>query len=191
MRLIKTGPYQPGHYRLEVKEVASHNVPPYTILSHTWDADPANEVLFADIQDAHAAEKKGFAKLKYAFDQSVRDGYGWVWIDTCCINKDSSAELSEAINSMYVWYQRAAKCYAYMEGVPSDTDMSARQSLFTMSKWFTRGWTLQVRKIEEADMSIRMLIVLQVSLTNPESPVSRCLSCYSGGLPTDPLLCYC
>jgi hypothetical protein len=64
-----------------------------------------------------------------------------VWIDTCCINKSSGAELSESINSMYLWYKRASICYAYL----SDVSLQPRDYLgsFRQSKWFTRGWTLQ------------------------------------------------
>jgi hypothetical protein len=66
------------------------------------------------------------------------------WIDTCCIDKTSSAELSEAINSMYRWYQKSQVCYAYLVDVPdATTDHSRPESLFQQSKWFTRGWTLQ------------------------------------------------
>ncbi|KAH6714351.1 hypothetical protein BKA61DRAFT_632289 [Leptodontidium sp. MPI-SDFR-AT-0119] len=35
---------------------------------------------------------------------AVSDGFEYIWIDTCCIDKTSSAELSEAINSMFRWY---------------------------------------------------------------------------------------
>ena len=62
--------------------------------------------------------------------------------DRCCIDKTSSAELSEAINSMYLWYQEAALCYAYLPDVPSN-DPSTLSSQLAESKWFTRGWTLQ------------------------------------------------
>ena len=63
------------------------------------------------------ADSKGFVKIKYACEQAIRDGYEYVWVDTCCINKDSSAELSEAINSMYRWYQSAAVCYVFLSDV--------------------------------------------------------------------------
>jgi hypothetical protein len=59
-----------------------------------------------------------------------------IWIDTVCINKESSAELSEAINSMFAWYQGAAACFAYMGDCDSDADLAK-------ARWFTRGWTLQ------------------------------------------------
>ncbi|OIW27820.1 hypothetical protein CONLIGDRAFT_551906, partial [Coniochaeta ligniaria NRRL 30616] len=66
---------------------------------------------------------------------AFRDGLAYVWIDTICIDKSSSAELSEAINSMFKWYRNAAICYAYLSDVP--------QVRLEYSRWFTRGWTLQ------------------------------------------------
>jgi hypothetical protein len=69
---------------------------------------------------------------------------GAQWLDSCCIDKTSSAELSEAINSMYRWYQNAQVCYAYLEDVPAeDSSLWSEDSAFRKSKWFTRGWTLQ------------------------------------------------
>jgi hypothetical protein len=66
------------------------------------------------------------------------------WIDSCCIDKSSSAELSEAINSMFRWYEESQVCYAYLSDVRNASeDPSSRDSDFLMSKWFTRGWTLQ------------------------------------------------
>ena len=72
-----------------------------------------------------------------------RDGFAWVWIDTCCINKESSTELSEAINSMFAWYIHSEVCYAYLSDVPADDDMHAEDSAFRKARWHTRGWTLQ------------------------------------------------
>jgi len=63
-------------------------------------------------------------------------------IDTCCIDKKSSAELSEAINSMYKWYEKSEKCYAYLEDVSSQRT-SRFWDNFSESSWFKRGWTLQ------------------------------------------------
>jgi len=58
------------------------------------------------------------------------------WVDTCCINKESSAELSEAINSMYAWYRDTDVCYAYLHDVHNKAE-------FQNSRWFSRGWTVQ------------------------------------------------
>ncbi|KAK4135935.1 hypothetical protein BT67DRAFT_433312 [Trichocladium antarcticum] len=95
----------------------------------------------------HALERKtGYSKIAYACRQAERDGYHYVWVDTCCIDKRSSAEMSEAINSMFSWYQQAAVCYAYLEDVHFDDYTEGYrtwQDQFGHSRWFARGWTLQ------------------------------------------------
>jgi hypothetical protein len=62
---------------------------------------------------------------------------------SCCIRKTSSAELSEAINSMYRWYKNSEICYAYLADVPDDDNVHEEDSEFSKSRWYTRGWTLQ------------------------------------------------
>jgi hypothetical protein len=59
-------------------------------------------------------------------------------VDTCCIDKKNSVILSEAINSMFSWYQRSAVCYVYLADVALWGPVT-----FESSRWFTRGWTLQ------------------------------------------------
>ncbi|KAK4182403.1 putative vegetative incompatibility protein HET-E-1 [Podospora australis] len=113
----------------------------YAILSHTWEED---EVLFADICDPQKPlpfHKKGFRKVRDSCERARQDGYQYLWIDTCCIDKSSSAELSEAINSMFRWYHQADKCYAFLSDVNSPQHQWL--SRFEDSRWFTRGWTLQ------------------------------------------------
>ena len=121
-------------------------MPKYAILSHTWGE---NEVSYREIiAEARPVDKAGYSKITASCKQACRDGWEYIWIDTCCIDKTSSAELSEAINSMFRWYRGAEICYAYM------VDVDARSSLpeaedpdqlesFRQSRWFTRGWTLQ------------------------------------------------
>jgi hypothetical protein len=104
-------------------------VPHYAILSHTWNED---EITFDDIDKPHIATIKGYKKVSQSCRQALKDGYKWIWVDTCCIDKRSSAELSEAINSMYDWYWRAEICYVYLEDVPLGP--------LVESKWFHRGW---------------------------------------------------
>jgi Fungal fruit body lectin/Heterokaryon incompatibility protein (HET) len=117
------------------------NIPDYAILSHTWGDE---EVLFQDLQnESKARAMKGYSKIEGACAQALRDGFEYVWIDTCCINKESSAELSEAINSMYAWYQDSQVCYAYLADTPSEEDATSKSSSFAKSRWFKRGWTLQ------------------------------------------------
>ncbi|RYN21419.1 hypothetical protein AA0119_g9356 [Alternaria tenuissima] len=91
-------------------------IPKYVILSHTWDED---EVTFESMQRPNERTKalKGYMKIKRCCEQAKQDGYRWAWVDTCCIDKRSSAELSEAINSMYRYYWGAEKCYAYLTDV--------------------------------------------------------------------------
>ncbi|KAM3534637.1 hypothetical protein MY4038_002049 [Beauveria bassiana] len=132
MRLLNTS-------TLEVEEFFGSAIPEYAVLSHRWLDD---EVSFQDLQSSHAASKAGYAKIRKCCAQAVRDGLAFAWVDTCCIDKTSSAELNEAINSMYAWYRDAALCYAFLSDVPatvSDDDAGA----FDRSVWFTRGWTLQ------------------------------------------------
>jgi len=114
--------------------------PEYAILSHRWREE---EVLFADIHQPHAMRMKGYAKIEGCCKQARRDGYQYIWIDTCCIDKNSSAALAEAINSMYMWYENAQVCYAYLDDVADNEDPVAESVPFATSEWFTRGWTLQ------------------------------------------------
>lgn len=115
--------------------------PVYAILSHVWRDE---EVSFTDIKDLERAQKlHGFAKVSHACAIALSDGYEWIWVDTCCIDKTSSAELSEAINSMFIWYRDAAVCYAYLYDASADHNPRSPHSSFRSSRWFTRGWTLQ------------------------------------------------
>jgi hypothetical protein len=115
------------------------SIPPYAILSHTWGEE---EVSFQDLLTPKAKDMIGYKKISDCCKQAVDDGFELAWVDTCCIDKTSSAELSEAINSMYQWYQDAQVCYVYLADVPS-CDALSPNSKFGKSRWFTRGWTLQ------------------------------------------------
>lgn len=123
---------------LKLRAFVEH-IPDYVILSHTWDQE---EVTFDDIHRPQATRMAGYAKIKGCCEIAVRDGFEWIWIDTCCIDKRSSAELSEAINSMYKWYWQAAICYAFLADV-SPVRNENWQWEFRASRWFKRGWTLQ------------------------------------------------
>ncbi|KAI0487382.1 heterokaryon incompatibility protein-domain-containing protein [Xylaria cf. heliscus] len=115
-------------------------IPPYAILSHTWGED---EVLFQDLSTPGHERKLGYRKIEGCCQQAIRDGFNFVWVDTCCIDKRSSAELSEAINSMFKWYGNAQVCYVYLVDVLWKEGSGESYSNFRNSKWFTRGWTLQ------------------------------------------------
>ena len=82
-------------------------------------------------------------KIRRACEIARRDGYRYIWIDSSCIDKTSSSELSEAINLMFNWYRGAQVCYAFLVDVPSDEDVRAKRSKFRSGRWFGRAWTLQ------------------------------------------------
>ena len=131
--------------RVSLVEFVGKNIPRYAVLSHTWGPDH-EEVTFKDLMDSTGSGKAGYRKIHFCTTQAARDGLQFSWVDTCCIDKSSSAELSEAINSMFRWYHDAAKCYVYLADVEIGTTMEnvnlSRQA-FQQSRWFTRGWTLQ------------------------------------------------
>lgn len=115
--------------------------PEYAILSHTWGR---KEVTFQDMGNLKTARLlEGFSKIKRCCKVARELGYEWVWIDTCCIDKSSSAELSEAINSMFSYYNAADRCIAYLSDVPFLGLDTAHDPAFEKSRWFTRGWRLQ------------------------------------------------
>jgi hypothetical protein len=96
---------------LQLREFHGSNVPEYAILSHTWGSDEVSFVEMKKPKYREAAERKeGFSKIKNCCMQAERDGLEWAWVDSCCIDKRSSAELSEAINSMFAWYKLAKRC---------------------------------------------------------------------------------
>ncbi|KJK61345.1 Heterokaryon incompatibility protein HET [Aspergillus parasiticus SU-1] len=133
MRLLRTHP-------IELVEFPPDRIPDYAILSHTWGED---EVLFTDMQHHTGQTKSAWPKVQGACAQARADGFAYIWIDTCCIDKSSSAELSEAINSMFTWYANAAVCYAYLSDVTAYDTVELDLTEFERSRWFTRGWTLQ------------------------------------------------
>jgi len=145
MRLLQVN--ENGEFKLTDDLIG--NIPPYAILSHTWGEDH-DEVNFKDLKMDPKKTKAGYKKLRFCAEQATRDGLKHFWVDTCCIDKSSSAELSEAINSMFLWYHNAAKCYVYLPDVSTSgsihNDLSSQQawkSALQNSRWFTRGWTLQ------------------------------------------------
>ncbi|KAI8630732.1 het domain-containing protein [Xylariaceae sp. FL1651] len=126
-----------------------NDIPKYAILSHRWGKQ---EVTLQDWSNLDTARKKsGYAKIEGSCKQALNDGIQYVWVDTNCIDKSSSAELSEAINSMFTWYHDSEVCYVYLEDVSipaaeegDDPILSdAFREDFSQSLWFTRGWTLQ------------------------------------------------
>jgi hypothetical protein len=123
------------------------DIPRYAILSHTWGPE---EVTYKDMMEGNRASKTGFDKIRFCGEQARCDRLQYFWVDICCIDKSSSAELTEAINSMFRWYQNAVKCYVYLSDVSTKKRKASNSSteyawepVFRSSRWFTRGWTLQ------------------------------------------------
>ncbi|KAK4495401.1 hypothetical protein PRZ48_013732 [Zasmidium cellare] len=131
MRLIDT-------HTGELKEYTGSQIPPYVALSHRWTDD---EITFKDYIKHRRTESLGHKKVNIFRDVARSNGHRHVWIDTACIDKRSSSELSEAINSMFSWYGNAVECYAYLSDVHDANDETFQQ--LRSSVWFTRGWTLQ------------------------------------------------
>jgi hypothetical protein len=110
---------------LELEYFAGDDIPDYAILSHTWED---GEVTFQDWQDFRKASKKtGLAKIKSACAQTRADGLDYIWVDTNCIDKSSSAELCEAINSMFAWYRNSYICYVYLADVEDPDDVTGKR----------------------------------------------------------------
>ncbi|KAF9472039.1 hypothetical protein BDN70DRAFT_819223, partial [Pholiota conissans] len=110
----------------------------YAILSHTWLRESPGEVTYAHwMKRLFNEDDDGYHKLvNFCTTASKHHHLTLGWMDTICINKDSSSELDESIRSMYKWYERADVCIVHLAGTQSLQDMH-------LDPWFTRGWTLQ------------------------------------------------
>ena len=160
MRLIDTKD-------LSVREFQGTQIPEYAILSHRWED---GEITLKELVETggqtssepaiYQSEKAGWKKLHNFRNFARTRGHQYIWLDTCCIDKTSSAELSEAINSMYQWYAKATVCYAYLCDVPAKRNWSSEKywsgedsrssekrrqwsEKFRRSVIWSRGWTLQ------------------------------------------------
>jgi hypothetical protein len=125
-------------HTLKLVEFSKDKRPAYAIASHRWDE---HEATYTDVRDARNTSSSGYQKIK-DFAKYVKAhvvGIEWLWIDTCCINKEHATELSSAINLMFEWYQEADICLAYLR----DVDNAGDEVSLQRSEWFERGWTLQ------------------------------------------------
>jgi hypothetical protein len=143
MRLLHTSSFT-------IDDFTDVHRPPYAILSHTWSS---REVTFADLAGSSSAalEHPAWPKISNAAARAKADGFDWIWVDSCCIDKASSAELSEAINSMFRWYGEAEVCYIFLVDYDGLKEGKAQArgaggldfERLAKCRWFTRGWTLQ------------------------------------------------
>ncbi|KAI5994944.1 hypothetical protein F5J12DRAFT_929406 [Pisolithus orientalis] len=106
------------------------------MLSHRWGS---GEPLLRDVEGKNIYDLRGTDGLEKLQDfclLALERHFQWAWSDTCCIDKDSSAELQETIGSMFSWYRRSSLTIVYLSDVSNVGSLSH-------SVWFTRGWTLQ------------------------------------------------
>ncbi|KAL4065648.1 heterokaryon incompatibility protein-domain-containing protein [Scleroderma yunnanense] len=140
--------------KTDVLEFRDDEMTDYAILSHRWIGKEVDYKEIIKLARMNKSDQKairdrdGYKKILSSCEQAKRDGYSWLWVDTCCIDKRSSAELSEAINSMYRWYANAKICYAYLHDVsgisfPTEDDDKKYPNSNGWPEWFSRGWTLQ------------------------------------------------
>ena len=143
MRLLRRS--KPGEFSFSRNFVGNDTIPPYAILSHTWGAN-STEVTFEDLTNGTGKDKPGYEKIRFCGERAGQDDLEYFWVDTCCINKADFTELSEAINSIFRWYQNAAKCYVYLSDVSTAKRKASDhfseftwEPAFQKSRWFTRG----------------------------------------------------
>ncbi|KAM3070159.1 hypothetical protein ACMFMG_003803 [Clarireedia jacksonii] len=135
MRLLRCSLSEDNSIEISLKQFVDSEIPSYAIPSHRWAKDH-DKVTFQDIIQNLPGyrEKLGYSEITDSCRQALRDDYSYVWIDTCCIDKTSSAELSECINSMYSWHEKSMACYAYLNDVSSDENPEDQHSSFRASE---------------------------------------------------------
>ena len=116
----------------------------YAILSYTWAA--CQEITCKELVERTGTDKSGYAELRFCSERAAADRLEYVRVDTCCIDKATSDELSTVINSVFRWHERAASCYVYLADVSvleEVTDAEAFriswEQAFRRSREFTRG----------------------------------------------------
>ncbi|KAH7378074.1 hypothetical protein BKA64DRAFT_248816 [Cadophora sp. MPI-SDFR-AT-0126] len=157
---------------IRLKFVAGPGSHPYAILSHSWNGD--DEVSFQEfVSPDRDITHSRFGKITQTCRLALERGIPHVWVDSCCIDKTSSAELTEAINSMFRWYKEATICFTYLSDLAVDSSIDCD---FQKCRWFTRGWTLQElvasKGVEFYDEAWN-LIGDKINLLKPLSEITR------------------
>lgn len=114
---IRDAPYQCAHVENR-RFYTEKKKPPYAILSHTWGGD---EISFQAFCAGGQLSGEGHDKIVASCRLALEHQLSYVWIDTCCIDKTNSVELSEAINSMFRWYKESTICFALLSDLTGDT----------------------------------------------------------------------
>ena len=128
MRLINTS-------TRAFEEFIGRKIPEYAILSHTWEEE---EVSYYDYLAGrhHEHQMKGFKKIDMTCQLAAQEGLQYAWVDTCCIDKRSSAELTEAINSMFRWYERAEVCFAFLSDLSPPSPSEKIKVALGQCRWY-------------------------------------------------------
>lgn len=123
--------------REETLRKALRNTIKFAIFSHRWGSEePTFLDMTSEPRKGTLKALSGYQKLTRFCGIAQQYSCELAWSDTCCINKESSAELEEAIQAMFKWYRTANICIAYLACSTNLVD-------FEKEPWFTRGWTLQ------------------------------------------------
>lgn len=94
MRLLNTSTF-------ELPEFFGKSIPVYAVLSHRWEDE---QIALPNLQDGSGKILPGWSKPENCCAEARRLGLNYIRIDTFCIDKPSSADLSQAVNSMFRWY---------------------------------------------------------------------------------------
>ncbi|GAB7337018.1 hypothetical protein MBLNU457_g2433t1 [Dothideomycetes sp. NU457] len=120
----------------------------FAVLYHIEDED---EILFEDVHDNERDRKsaralkerkpKSFETLARAVEEARGNSNHLLFVSSCCIDKRSQLEVSEASHSLHTWYSKADRCYAYLADVQSGLEKADLENQFTKSRWFARDST--------------------------------------------------
>lgn len=126
----------------------------YAILSHRWASTEFEKLNFKKLKKFHHRPFESLMedpkyqisglKIKGAFTQARDRGLGYIWIDSCCIDRSNQVEVNKSIRSMFAWYRMARVCFSYLSDVEWSIDDNLKsEKAFKESEWFGRAWTLQ------------------------------------------------
>jgi hypothetical protein len=82
MRLLEVN----GDGGFSLTRFTTGSIPPYAILSHTWEAD-SQELTFDDMINGAGQHKSGYKKVQFCREQTEKDDLRYLWVDSCCIDK--------------------------------------------------------------------------------------------------------
>ena len=99
------------------------------------------------------------ARLKARHQEPTQPQFDlkYIWMDTCCIDKENQQELAKTFTMMFRLYRSATVTFAQLPDVSATPDgfqelveekdtkkvIKPRVGCLESSDWFTRGWTLQ------------------------------------------------